>query len=71
MTVSISAPCAHRGWDGLREYVEREQPAYLLHGHTHPAEGELVEWLGATRIEYVYGTRLIELDLLHYERVLE
>ena len=27
---------AHIGLEGLREYVERERPAMLLHGHTYP-----------------------------------
>jgi hypothetical protein len=44
---------AHVGLRGLRDYVERETPALLLHGHTYPHLP--ARRLGATRIAYVRG----------------
>ena len=61
-----SAELAHRGWDALRVYVEHKHPRYLLHGHTHPRDGEEVYRLGTTQIEWVFGTRILELDLPGY-----
>lgn len=52
---------AHTGFIGLREYVEREKPAYLFHGHTYPTVNELVTQFGETKIEYVFGNRVIEI----------
>jgi Icc-related predicted phosphoesterase len=43
----------HVGLHGLRDYVEREAPALLLHGHTYPCLP--ARRLGATRIAYVCG----------------
>jgi Icc-related predicted phosphoesterase len=54
---------AHQGFKGLRDYVEREHPAYLLHGHTYPSESQLVRQVGSTKIEYVYSDRVIDLAL--------
>jgi len=52
---------AHTGFIGLRDYVEREGPKMLLHGHTYPTAQEMVTQLGETRIEYVFGHRIIEI----------
>jgi len=52
---------AHTGFIGLRDYVEREKPAYLFHGHTYPTENELITKFGETNIEYVFGSRVIEI----------
>jgi hypothetical protein len=52
---------AHEGFVGLKDYVLRERPAYLLHGHTYPKEAELVRKLGDTNIEYVFGERVVNL----------
>lgn len=49
----------HAGYRGLRTYVEQHHPSLLLHGHTYPSEQEQVHRLGSTRIEYVYGSRII------------
>ncbi|HSD82194.1 MAG TPA: metallophosphoesterase [Solirubrobacteraceae bacterium] len=43
----------HVGLRGLREYVERECPALLLHGHTYPPLP--ARRLSATRIAHVRG----------------
>lgn len=52
---------SHTGYVGLREYVEREKPKYLFHGHTYPKENELVTLLGNTKIIYIFGSKIIEI----------
>lgn len=52
---------AHTGYVGLRDYVERERPNHLFHGHTYPKENELVTMLGYTNIVYVFGHKIIEI----------
>lgn len=54
---------AHQGFDGLRDYVLRERPRHLLHGHTYPAAGTLVTRLGETGITYVTSDAIVTLDL--------
>ena len=50
---------AHVGLAGLREYVERERPAMLLHGHTYPPLP--VERWGETEVRHVRGHRFVTL----------
>jgi Icc-related predicted phosphoesterase len=50
---------AHVGLAGLRDYVERERPAMLLHGHTYPPLP--VERLGDTEVRHVRGHRFVTL----------
>jgi Icc-related predicted phosphoesterase len=50
---------AHVGLQGLREYVEREHPAMLLHGHTYPPLP--AERLGETQVRHVRGHRFVTL----------
>jgi Icc-related predicted phosphoesterase len=50
---------AHIGLAGLREYVEREHPAVLLHGHTYPPLP--VDRLGTTAVRHVRGHRFVTL----------
>jgi len=50
----------HQGFEGLRDYVLRTQPKYLLHGHQHVNASS---WLGETEVIGVYGERLLEIDL--------
>ena len=50
---------AHVGLVGLREYVEREHPAMLLHGHTYPPLP--VERFGETQVRHVRGHRFVTL----------
>jgi Icc-related predicted phosphoesterase len=50
---------AHVGLAGLRDYVEREHPALLLHGHTYPPLP--VERFGATEVRHVRGHRFVTL----------
>ena len=52
---------AHAGFIGLREYIEREKPCYLLHGHTYPTESTLVTHHHDTEIVYVYQDRIVEI----------
>jgi uncharacterized protein len=50
---------AHVGLAGLRDYVEREHPAMLVHGHTYPPLP--VERCGATEVRHVRGHRFVTL----------
>jgi Icc-related predicted phosphoesterase len=50
---------AHVGLAGLREYVERERPALLLHGHTYPPLP--VQRLGTTAVRHVRGHQFVTL----------
>jgi uncharacterized protein len=53
---------AHRGSPALRGWVERNKPAWLLHGHTLPNPARQVHRLGATRVVYVRGALPLELS---------
>jgi uncharacterized protein len=50
----------HRGWAALNPWLERERPAWLLHGHTYPQPGRLVCRVGDTRVAYVRGSAILE-----------
>ena len=52
---------AHRGSAALRAWVERHQPAWLLHGHTLPNPARQAHRLGPTRVIHVRGALPIEL----------
>ena len=54
---------AHRGSPALREWVERERPTWLLHGHTLPNPARRVDRLGDTRVVHVRGAQPVELTL--------
>jgi uncharacterized protein len=54
---------AHVGFVALREWVLEHRPRLLLHGHTHPNPGALVERLGETRVVYVNGARVVDLPV--------
>jgi len=53
---------AHVGFVALREWVLEQRPRLLLHGHTHPNPGTVVERLGDTRVIYVNGARVVGLE---------
>jgi uncharacterized protein len=53
----------HRGPDALRAWVERNRPAWLLHGHTYPDPNRHTERLGGTRVVHVRGALPLELDV--------
>lgn len=46
---------AHRGSAALRAWVERNEPAWLLHGHTQPHPAHRTIRLGHTRVVHVRG----------------
>lgn len=52
---------AHQGFQALRDYIDREQPRILLHGHTYPSDETVVKQYGSTRIEYIYEYKVISL----------
>jgi uncharacterized protein len=52
---------AHRGSPALRTWVERNQPGWLLHGHTLPNPARRVSELGPTRVVHVRGAVPIEI----------
>jgi Icc-related predicted phosphoesterase len=51
----------HRGSPALREWVERQRPAWLLHGHTLPHPARRVHRLGDTQVVHVRGAAALEL----------
>lgn len=52
---------AHRGSPALRAWVERNRPAWLLHGHTLPHPAHRVQRLGGTCVVHVRGATALEL----------
>ena len=52
---------AHVGFHALREWVERHEPRYVLHGHTTPDPRRRVHRMGPTAVEWVRGARVLEL----------
>ena len=50
---------AHVGLQALRDYLERERPAMMLHGHTYPPL-PVARW-GETEIRHVRGHRFVTL----------
>jgi uncharacterized protein len=52
---------AHIGFDGLRDYVWKHSPRWLLHGHTYPQPGQIADHIGDTKVFYVNGARVIDL----------
>jgi Icc-related predicted phosphoesterase len=52
---------AHRGSPALRAWIERHEPAWLLHGHTLPHPARRVQQVGPTRVVHVRGAVPIEL----------
>ncbi|MBA3267464.1 MAG: metallophosphoesterase family protein [Acidimicrobiia bacterium] len=58
---------AHTGFAGLREWVERHGPRYVLHGHTTPDPRNRILRLGDTEVRWIRGARVVELS--DYERM--
>jgi len=52
---------AHQGFKALREYIEKYQPKYLLHGHTYPTENTIVTEHQGTKIIYVFSDKIVKL----------
>ena len=53
---------AHVGFEGLREWVDRHHPRHVLHGHTHPVAGLAATRYGDTRVHWISGARVLQLD---------
>jgi uncharacterized protein len=51
---------AHCGSPALREWVERNKPAWLLHGHTLPHPAHRVKRVGGTRVVHVRGAAALD-----------
>jgi Icc-related predicted phosphoesterase len=51
----------HVGFHALRAWVERVQPRFLVHGHTHPRPGHVSRRLGRTQVIHVLGARVLDL----------
>jgi uncharacterized protein len=47
---------------GLREWVERHRPRYLLHGHATPDPRTQTHRLGDIEVVWVRGVALLELE---------
>lgn len=52
---------AHIGWEGLRAWVDEHRPRHLLHGHTHPMPGSIVQRYGDTQVHFVSGAKVLSL----------
>lgn len=52
---------AHVGFEGLRDWVDEHRPRHLLHGHTHPVPGQVVDRCGDTRVHWISGAQTVEL----------
>ncbi len=52
---------AHVGFAALGAWVAEHRPRYLLHGHTTPDPRTRTARLGATRVVWVRGARVVEL----------
>ena len=53
---------AHVGFEGLLDWVRRHGPRHLLHGHTHPLGGRVMTEFEGTRVHWVQGARVVQLD---------
>ena len=53
---------AHLGIEALRDWVDRHQPRYILHGHVHPVGGRVMTRLGDTRVHWVSGAQVLNLS---------
>lgn len=51
----------HQGFIALREYLDRLHPKLWMHGHTYPAPESLVTQHGPTRVEYIFGHKIIQI----------
>jgi uncharacterized protein len=53
---------AHIGFIALRDWVTDNEPRYLLHGHTTPDPRTRVHRLGPTKVVWVRGAAVLDLD---------
>lgn len=47
--------------DALRSYIDTQSPKVWLHGHTYPTEENIQQTHGSTRIEDVYGYKVLSI----------
>ena len=52
---------AHVGFEALRDWVDRHRPRHLLHGHTHPLPGRVLDRHGDTRVHWISGAKVLDL----------
>jgi Icc-related predicted phosphoesterase len=52
---------AHVGFEALRDWVDHHRPRHLLHGHTHPLPGQVLDRYGDTRVHWISGAKVLEL----------
>ena len=55
---------AHIGWEALRDWVLEHRPRWLLHGHVHPRPGTLLDHIGGTKVVYVNGAKVLNLNVV-------
>jgi Icc-related predicted phosphoesterase len=53
---------AHLGIAALRDWVDRHQPRYVLHGHVHPLGGRVMKRLGDIQVHWVSGAQVLHLS---------
>jgi Icc-related predicted phosphoesterase len=53
---------AHIGFDGLRSWVDEHHPRHIVHGHVHPIAGLAATSFGDTRVHWISGARMLQLD---------
>jgi uncharacterized protein len=53
---------AHAGFQALRDWAERHEPRYLLHGHTTPDPRTRAHWIGHTEVSWGRGAVVLELE---------
>jgi Icc-related predicted phosphoesterase len=53
---------AHIGFEGLLDWVRRHEPRHLLHGHTHPTSGQVMSRFDGTRVHWIRGAKVVQLD---------
>ncbi len=54
---------AHQGLKALKTYLEQKKPKYLFHGHTYPKEHSIVRKFLDTEIVYVYGDKVVTIQV--------
>ena len=53
---------AHVGFEGLLNWVREHRPRHILHGHTHPVAGGALTAFEGSRVHWVHGARVVQLD---------
>jgi len=53
---------AHTGFEGLRKWVQRHGPRYVLHGHTTPDPRHRTHRLDGTEVRWTRGAGVVELS---------